>query len=984
MDTLNKQEQPAANLFGSLNKPVDEAVAQPKASDILSNGVGAIGASSTIEVQTPSIGSQAPTGNFFGTPKPLVSFSPRSKLDEHELDTNPYQFPAPSSPSEALGAHSNTPFSFGSTSDAMKANGASSSLTKSIGLTTNGNLALSTTSLSQSSNAASAPSFSDGPLNGSLTERVDNGKLLDKNSPTDEYLHTIVPQYYNEQQKREFFTAYRLRSLNKTIAEFLSSAPVGVEISSVITYFNQKRSEILDRSSKPVNGSKRKAADEIDAGDESRNKRTKPFDSIDSPAQNLSDSELRPASPEKRPPAYPQNQLHIKGLQTPTSAPFPPTSSVLSEAAPAPSPSPQSKRKATEELTKDIFEQGSTRLKMDGSATSNMFKNIIDNDASPGKKVKPLPNTLKEEQPRANPFGNLPLTSSQTPGATSTAFTPTNRFAPQSTATTSNMFLAKSPATVNTFAPKINAASSSTSSSTSKGVITPPNFGSSNGPVNFLAQFGQQAAKDAVNSERDLMEKDKAEDYDSDDDGPVEVWEANWKAARKVKLTQLAEDVRSNRTRPFFVPGKGFSLTSAEKLGAAVSAHHSKPEGANLDVTKAAVSDPGTPKSIFDSVQNSRAPSPSTDGPGAFSNPFAHLASTSAAAGKDDDTDDESGDEDVDGDSENKDPSRQLGKENNGSHTTVQGIAKKAPLFSFGQKAGLSDPSRTFGTSAPLSGGLFDRVQKDTNGNPIRQVPSDEKENAEPNTTNTLNQNLSGTPFGKMSEGPIDQTWKKDSPIRFGNAAQSNETVNPIVNVTAATPTKAPAPFSNLFGNSTTPKAALASPTVGFNFSAPLSGLSSLLPSTAVSESTSRATTPGATTDGDSAAEGDPGMEKHDQINLTAGGPGEEDEDVLYEVRARASVFIPAKSQFVTQGVGLLRVLKNTETNASRVLLRADPSGKIVLNKAIILQTYEAVKKTVSFFAAPDKGEGLEKWILQVKAENMAEELAKVLESNKP
>ncbi|KAI1100948.1 hypothetical protein F4804DRAFT_344325 [Jackrogersella minutella] len=132
----------------------------------------------------------------------------------------------------------------------------------------------------------------------------------------------------------------------------------------------------------------------------------------------------------------------------------------------------------------------------------------------------------------------------------------------------------------------------------------------------------------------------------------------------------------------------------------------------------------------------------------------------------------------------------------------------------------------------------------------------------------------------------------------------------------------------------------------------------------------------------------------HEQISLTEGGPGEEDEIILHEVRAKAIKFVPVskggdeedekKSPWSTQGVGPLRVLKNKSTGTVRMLLRAEPRGHIALNKALISDLeYSAKEKTVNFAAASDNGLDLETWVLQVKKPESAQQLVNVLEANK-
>ncbi len=130
-----------------------------------------------------------------------------------------------------------------------------------------------------------------------------------------------------------------------------------------------------------------------------------------------------------------------------------------------------------------------------------------------------------------------------------------------------------------------------------------------------------------------------------------------------------------------------------------------------------------------------------------------------------------------------------------------------------------------------------------------------------------------------------------------------------------------------------------------------------------------------------------------EQISLTEGGPGEEDEEILHEVRAKAIKYVPVTpgeegentgSPWRTQGVGPLRILKNKTTGSVRILLRAEPRGHIAMNKALLPDIeYKAKEKTISFAAATDSGTGLETWVLQVKKPEFAQELASIMETNK-
>jgi len=91
-----------------------------------------------------------------------------------------------------------------------------------------------------------------------------------------------------------------------------------------------------------------------------------------------------------------------------------------------------------------------------------------------------------------------------------------------------------------------------------------------------------------------------------------------------------------------------------------------------------------------------------------------------------------------------------------------------------------------------------------------------------------------------------------------------------------------------------------------------------------------------------------------------------------------------ANNGWVNKGTGLLRVLKHKETGAPRTLLRMIPGGQIILNKGLLSNfNYQANAKTVKLLTAGSDAK-LETWLVQVKTKEMAEELAGILEKNKP
>ena len=679
-----------------------------------------------------------------------------------------------------------------------------------------------------------------------------------------------------------------------------------------------------------------------------------------------------------------------------------------------------------------------------GSNTLNTFKSILESPSkpngpakvSPERKIIGSPAKPADEAPRVNPFGKLPIPASA--AATKTTFlSPGNMFAPKTpsspTKSPTQSFTPVSSAPANQFVPNPSSGDSNSSnavtafSSTpaatgqSAPAIKPPTFAA----VDFTAQFAKQAALDNEKNEERLLQKAIDEDLDSDDD--EEEFRANFKKARAEMKEKEEREVKSLTNRFVPVPGKGSPFGASAPMFNTNTASEMFP--------KQAIVDSQPPVSLFSQKpsQNSGgsffSPSPVNGSrastPGAISNSgsvfdghiagkplqldkgiFAHLSSDTGS-GKDDDADEEDADEDNGGesDSENKDPNYQPGEESNSgpgtpASETGAGIAsaKKPTNSFFEQSKPVGEADSDSGTSTPGKS-LADRMTFPSGTSLFPTTSNEEKENTRPNAGRP-SPNIK-SPFSSLN-APVngvtgDHTWNQGSPIKFGSSTPNGDTKidAPTLSVTAATPTKSSGVFgSSLFGNAKETKPPQSNifgsltnskPTVGFSFGASSSG-PSLFPSAVPSASTSRATSPGATTDGDSGVEGEPDAERHEQIDLTSGGPGEEDEEVLHEVRAKTTKFVTkdGKGSWETRGVGPLRVLKNKDTGAVRMLQRGDPSGKIVFNKGVLSNAkYEATGKTVKVMALAGNGDALETWVIQFKTPEFAQALAAVLEANK-
>ena len=528
-------------------------------------------------------------------------------------------------------------------------------------------------------------------------------------------------------------------------------------------------------------------------------------------------------------------------------------------------------------------------------------------------------------------------------------------------------------------------------------VFKVPNFGVGASSTNFMSQFGKAAEKTAAEEKK----KRKAKEYDSDEED-LASWELKDAQAQALKKQKLEEEIKGKVAK--LVDGKWVIAVDNEEQS--TTAKQTEPADPNASVL-------------------SQPRAPLTNG----HNIFGHLSGEESGAegsktgdADDEDDEDEQGDETngqhrvrgpFDVDESESEPDEDEGTQaeepraiNNPFGATVNGPYKSQSRHDHdtADKANGEDTGRS----------LFDRMSRDKDGNPIREIPQADGQ-AVSQTSNVFGRsfksNSSSNLFSQPSDAASsftsinskagdspkgDHTWKADSPIRFGDSSNP-----PAVSVTSPSPSKPT--FGGLFGAQkpnvpaeapakstssvfSTPPA--KTPSVGFSFGLKPATASLAPPSNNGSNTTSRATSPGATT-GESANESnadgeDDKAEKQEQIDLTSPGPGEEDEDVVLQVKAKALKWDTASSTWASKGVGPLRVLKNRESQLTRVLLRQDPSGRIVLNFALSKSfTYESSQsKTVRVPILSESGK-IETWMIKVGNDDDAKKLASALEKNK-
>jgi hypothetical protein len=314
----------------------------------------------------------------------------------------------------------------------------------------------------------------------------------------------------------------------------------------------------------------------------------------------------------------------------------------------------------------------------------------------------------------------------------------------------------------------------------------------------------------------------------------------------------------------------------------------------------------------------------------------------------------------------------------------------KQPSSIFSFNAGKAPPTEAFGS--PSSGSPELKLTSPTPSKPsLSSLFGPSPANTTPETapkqpSSIFSFNAGKAPpteaFGSPSSGSPELTLTSPTPSKPSLSSLFGPSP---ANTTLDTAAKQPSSIFN-FNAGRTPAAG----GFGFNFGGPPTAtMGSLAAPLAASNNTSRANSPGITTGDNSAAESnaegaEEGAEKHEQLNLADKGPGEEDEDVLFAVKAKAMIFESKDKGWATRGVGKLRVLKHRDTAKTRVLLKQEPSGKIILNAALLgTMNYEhAQNKSVKLGVATDVGK-LDTWLIRTGKDEDAVELARTLEANK-
>ena len=556
-----------------------------------------------------------------------------------------------------------------------------------------------------------------------------------------------------------------------------------------------------------------------------------------------------------------------------------------------------------------------------------------------------------------------------------------------------------SPASSQLFQPKPATAST----------LEPPKFASAGG-TDFMNAFAAQAKRNAARMEAENKAKRKAEEFDSDEDDEAEY------------ERRVAEEDRAKRAKieALSKAGSGFTpvLSSASSANGVSSAAEQDGES-NRDA-----SGEESERSENDQELESE-----------------ECQNEDAQGDEDYEEDGQEGEE-----TDDDDIQAAMAKSHAKAKNPFDSSSDQNSLFNRitrpdpsseqnGIKIETASPAilaaNSSVLSAPLGTGLFGSRPTTPNQDSLK-----------PFGTSIFSNIGSHTPTG-------DHTWKPGSAIKFGSP-----TAAPTVNITPATPlaktngdsTHTPfstfsaaastaskptsgtdnetpkassslfgassfapqaggtgiytsQPFGSLFGDSkkTTVNQSSAAQ-VGFSFGGPHKpgAFPLLAPSNVSSAITSRATSPGLT-DNESAAESATDDQANEpQPDYMASRPGEENEDVLFEVRTKVLEYKSEKelseigskdeSGWKTRGLGPLRVLRNSETGRTRIVMRSEPGANVIINSPLIQDNKYDVNPSGKEGASLKTGifmDGkLKNWVFKVKTIKIANELVDYLKEN--
>lgn len=328
-------------------------------------------------------------------------------------------------------------------------------------------------------------------------------------------------------------------------------------------------------------------------------------------------------------------------------------------------------------------------------------------------------------------------------------------------------------------------------------------------------------------------------------------------------------------------------------------------------------------------------------------------------------------------------------KENKKDESENKEESKSAtPLFSFTPKPADSAPPATFSFSKPAA--------QNHTWSPEKGIQFATPSSKDDKSNDNSKDEGSTTPAFTPKPFSFGSSTTSSAPFKFGASTSDSSSGFKFTAGTTSTSTNNSS-SGGLFGStntSTTTTPGLfggASSANGNGVAKPFSFSFGKKPEETTSTTSEKPDTPSAATPTaetskeepkeDGTADGEEEKEASNNSDLTAKGPGEEDEDSLYEKKTK--IYQVEGSTPKQMGLGLLRVLKHKTTNKTRVLVRAEPSGRVLLNTLLRSSfKYNANGPSVSVMSVTEEGKPVT-YLLRVKTPADASELANILETNK-
>ncbi|KAL8769158.1 MAG: hypothetical protein Q9209_004792 [Squamulea sp. 1 TL-2023] len=821
------------------------------------------------------------------------------------------------------------------------------------------------------------------------------------------------PADFTEGQKRQFITGWRLKSLDRGLQSYLEySSYTEQEIDSISTYYNLRKQAILDADGGPVKdvNNKRPAEhDERQAGSPNKKaRRQAPSATVKQNSQALRTTSANKGNASKRKAAEELNKSNGQ-TQSESAKRSKPEDQITYPSLPSSSSSQTAKmfghlagKKSNERPLSNSdaspsgnlangITQSNTVSTPAGSSQSSLFFQAPESSSQDSNKQSPLFNfpagsaSLPQEPKSGNPDASGQPSSIQSGSPFKGLFPSSSGQKPSDSfsSTSSNLFASQPSNSSSIFANR-NGDNAQKSSAKRKANI----FNASEDP-------GEEAGP--VHSEEQQAKKQRVEEVSKATTGSDNENDHTSRSQSTTERTGFGESIFA---RPGMLPSSTSNMFS--HLGGLAN----EQEDDDADDDEADDDDGpgrtkrGTKQSASASVNGTSSFSKSNASGSTVFNPF---------AGKSFDT--------------LKKPAAEGETAGRSFFDRIERDPKGQPI-----KAPVDLKDVDFGQSilkTPKVGGPLDRANQAPNSSISSTISSAPGENT---TSNTGAKSMSTTPptnsafnlFGKPSSltaAPManmtgskeagdspgsDHTWKAGTPVKFSEISGA-----PSINFTSPSPSKTP--LSGLFGapkpspTSETPASFMFKPLdssstkpapLTFGISAPPKD-SLAPPSETQSESTSRATSPGAGESGNEASDQVHEEESHPDLDTTEASRAEADEDTIFEVKAKAHKHKESKHfnattgkdeitrNWALQGFEQFRILKHRDTKKTRMLMKLKVNGRVILNAGLqkSLNYVLATSKTVRV-PVPTESK-VESWTIQVGKEADAKELVRLLEENK-